>query len=93
MKYVEWDSKKNEQLKREREISFEEAVIAIEGGNLLDVIRHPNKKKYPNQKLFIVNIHEYAYLIPFIEDEEKYFFKTMFPSRKMTKKYIIKKST
>jgi len=92
MKYVDWDSKKNEQLKREREISFEEAVIAIEEGNLLDVIKHPTKKKYPNQKLFVVNIHNYAYLIPFVEDEEKYFLKTMFPSRKMTRKYIVKKN-
>jgi len=92
MKYVDWDSKKNEQLKREREISFEEAVIAIEEGNLLDVIKHPTKKKYPNQKLFVVNIHNYAYLIPFVEDEEKYFLKTMFPSRKMTRKYIFKKN-
>ena len=59
MKYVDWDLKKNEQLKRERDISFEEAVIAIEGGGLLDVINHPDKKKYPNQKIFIINRNFY----------------------------------
>ena len=91
MKYFDWDLKKNEQLKREREISFEEAMIAIEEGNLLDIIEHPNRKKYPKQKLFVVNIHEYAYVIPFVEDEKKYFLKTIFPSRKMTREYIIKK--
>ncbi|MDO8474042.1 MAG: DUF4258 domain-containing protein [bacterium] len=91
MKYFDWDFQKDEQLKRERDISFEDILIAIDGGNLLDVIEHPNKKKYPNQELFVVDINDYAYLVPFAEDEEKYFLKTIFPSRKMTQKYIINK--
>lgn len=91
MKYFDWSKEKNEKLKKERDISFEEVIMAIEEGNLLDVIEHPNKKKYPNQELFVVNINDYAYLVPFAEDEEKYFLKTIFPSRKITQKYIINK--
>lgn len=91
MEYFDWDEEKNQQLKEERDISFEEVLIAIADNQILDIIEHPNKKKYPNQKIFIVNINEYAYLVPFIEDEEKIFLKTVIPSRKATKKYIIEK--
>ena len=91
MKYFDWNPQKSEQLRREREIGFEEVVIAIEEGDLLDIVEHPHRKKYPQQKLFIVNINDYAYVIPFVEDEKKYFLKTIFPSRKMTQKYIIRK--
>lgn len=68
MKYFDWDSQKNQKLKQERNISFEEVLIAIEGGNLLDIVEHLDKTKYPNQKIFIVNINNYAYLVPFVED-------------------------
>lgn len=91
MKYFDWDQKKNEELKRERDISLEEVLVAIEEGNILDIIEHPNKERYPNQKIFIVKINNYAYLIPFVEDDEKIFLKTIIPSRKATKNYIIKK--
>ena len=66
-------------------------MIAIDEGSILNIVEHPNKKKYPNQKLFIVDINNYAYLVPFVEDKEKIFLKTIIPSRKATKKYIIKK--
>lgn len=75
----------------ERDICFEDVIIAIESGALLDIIEHPDPRKYPNQKIFIVNIENYVYLVPFVEDEKKYFLKTIFPSRKMTKKYLIKR--
>ena len=90
MKYFDWDSQKNQKLKKDREISFEEILIAIDEGKLLDIVEHPNKNKYPNQKIFIVNINNYAYLVPFVEDEEKVFLKTIIPNRKATEKYIIK---
>lgn len=89
MKYFDWDNQKNEQLKRERDIGFEDIVVAIDEGHILDIIEHPNKRQYPNQKIFIVNVDDYAYLAPFVEDEEKVFLKTIIPSRKATKKYII----
>jgi len=91
MKYVDWDNKKNGQLKEEREISFEDILIAIEEGRLLDIVEHPNKNRYLNQKIFIVVINNYAYLVPFVEDEEKIFLKTIIPSRKATKQYIIER--
>lgn len=78
-------------LKLEREVSFEEVVLAIEEGDLLDILENLNKQKHPNQKILVVNINNYAYLVPFIEDEEKIFFKTIIPSRKATKKYLIQK--
>ncbi len=60
--------------------------------SLLDTIEHPNKKKYQNQRIFIVEINDYAYLVPFVEDERIIFLKTIIPSRKMTKKYLGGKS-
>jgi uncharacterized DUF497 family protein len=90
MKYFDWDAAKNAKLKTEREISFEDVVVAIDENQLLDVLVHKSKRKYPNQKIFIVDIDDYAYLVPFVEDEEKIFLKTIIPSRQATKKYIIK---
>ncbi len=90
VKYFDWNKEKNELLKIERDISFEEVFIAIESGGLLEIVRHSNQKKYPNQKFFVVNINNYVYLVPFVEDEEKIFLKTIVPSRKATKKYLIK---
>lgn len=91
MKYFDWDEEKNQKLKDERGISFADIQIAFEEGRVLDVIDHPNKKKYANQQMLIVEIEEYVYLVPFVEDEDKYFLKTIFPSRKMTKKYILER--
>lgn len=90
MKNFDWDEEKNRKLKLERGIGFEDVVTAIDEGKLLVTIGHPNKERYPNQKIYIVNIEDYAYLVPFVEDREKKFLKTIYPSRKMTKKYIIK---
>lgn len=88
MKYFDWDKKKNERLKIERNISFEDAILAISEGKIFAVIDHPNKKHYSHQKIYIIAINDYAYLVPFVEDDEKYFLKTIIPSRKMTKKYL-----
>lgn len=89
--YFDWDEEKNQKLKEERDISFQEIVDAMENGYLLDVIPHPNQKKYPGQKIFIVNINNYIYSVPFAETNEKVFLKTIFPSRKATKKYLIER--
>lgn len=78
-------------LRAEREISFEEVVIAISEGKLLDIVEHPSKKRYPNQQIFIVEINHYAYLVPFVEDDQKIFLKTIIPSRRATRDHIIKK--
>ena len=73
---------------KERGISFERVIFHIEREGLLDVVQHPNASKYPDQKMFIVRIEEYAYLVPFIENESEIFLKTIIPSRKATKKYL-----
>lgn len=91
MKPFDWNEEKNQKLKEERDISFEEIVNAIENNNLLDEIDNPNKEKYSSQKMYIVEIDNYAYLVPYVEDEEKIFLKTIFPSRKATKKYLIER--
>jgi uncharacterized DUF497 family protein len=88
MKYFSWNEEKNALLKEERLISFEDVVFYIEQGFLLDVLEHPNQEKYQGQKIFVVQIDEYAYLVPFVEDEREIFLKTIIPSRKATRKYL-----
>ena len=88
MKYFFWDNEKNQSLKSERNISFEEVVFHIEKKHLLDIVQHSNQEKYKGQKIFIVNIDNYAYLVPFVEREQEIFLKTIIPSRKATKKYL-----
>ncbi len=88
MKPFAWNIIKNEILLKERGISFERVVYHIEKTGLLDIIRHPNTIKYPNQKIFVVKISQYVYLVPFVENEKEYFLKTIIPSRKATKKYL-----
>ena len=87
MVYV-WCNEKKSELISEREISFEEVVAYIESGHLLDTIEHPNPKKYTNQKVHIVNINSYIFLVPFVIGPESIFLKTIIPSRKFTKKYL-----
>ena len=88
MKYFDWDAMKNSQLKAERDIGFEDVLVAIDDGQLLAVLEHPNPARYPNQKIFVVYIVDYVYLIPFVEDDQKVFLKTIIPSRKATKQYL-----
>lgn len=90
MQYFDWDKEKNALLKVDRGVCFEDIVEAIDEGRLLATLSHPNKARYPNQKMYIVSINDYAYVVPFVENEEKKFLKTIFPSRKMTQKYIRK---
>lgn len=88
MKHFIWNADKANLLIKERGISFERVVYHIEREGLLDVVRHSNLSKYPNQKIFIVRIENYVYLIPFVENETEIFLKTIIPSRKATKKYL-----
>jgi len=92
MEYYKWDHDKNERLKAERGISFEEVVLHIERGDVLDVLAHPNQSKYPNQQILVVKIKDYAYLVPCVEDEKGKFLKSIIPSRKATREYLGGKS-
>ena len=87
MKIFDWDENKNDWLKKTRKISFEEVIQAINDGDLLDTVVNPHMKKYPGQKVFIVWLRDYIYLVPFIELKDKYVLKTVFPSRKAMKEY------
>ncbi len=88
MTVFDWSDEKNEGLKQERGVGFEEIVFHITLGGLLDTIEHPNQKKYLGQRIFIVNVENYACLVPFVETDEIVFLKTIIPSRKMTRKYL-----
>ena len=88
MKYFSWNEEKNGLLKAERQVSFEDVVFYIEQGFLLDVLEHPNQEKYKGQKVFVVQMDDYVYLVPLVEDEREIFLKTIIPSRKATKKYL-----
>jgi uncharacterized DUF497 family protein len=89
MKPIHWNSDKNISLLAERGISFEEVLSALSNGGLLTVLSHPNGVKYPNQRLFVVRIRGYAYLVPFVENEHEVFLKTIIPSRKATRLYLL----
>jgi hypothetical protein len=88
MKPFRWNHEKNQQLKAERDVSFEEVVLAIEADGLLDVLRHPNPGKYPNQLVFVVALNGYVCLVPFVEEAEYFFLKTIIPGRKATRDYL-----
>ena len=88
MKTFAWNSEKNELLKSERGISIEEVVLNIQLGNEVDMFEHPNQERYPGQQISVVVIEGYAYLVPFVENEEEIFLKTIIPSRKATKQYL-----
>lgn len=88
MKPFRWNPDKNSELLSERGVSFEQVVVAIECGGLLDVLAHPNASKYPNQRLLIVAWDGYAYLVPYVEEAGYYFLKSVIPSRKATRDYF-----
>ncbi len=88
MKSYAWDREKNDLLKKGRNISFEDVVLNIQLGNEVDIYDHPNQKRYSGQKISVIFIEGYAYLVPFVENEDKIFLKTIIPSRKATKQYV-----
>ncbi|MES0363219.1 MAG: toxin [Desulfobacteria bacterium] len=90
MRSFNWDPEKNEMLKKERGISFEHVIFAIENDQLLDVLEHPNPEKYGGQNLYVVEIENYAYIVPFVDHGDERTLKTIFPSRKYTKLYLDK---
>lgn len=89
-KEINWNEEKNKFLKQTRGISFDEVEKLIKSNIILDVKEHSNKDKYPNQKMLIVQIKNYGYIVPFVENENEIFLKTIIPSRKITKLYNLK---
>jgi len=87
-KIYAWNEEKNEWLKTKRGMSFQEVLDHIAEGNLLDVVTHPNQEKYEGQRIFVVKMRNYVWLVPFVETEDEIFLKTIIPSRKATRKYL-----
>ena len=90
MKPFRWNHEKNEALKIQRGISFEEIVLAIEADGLLDELRHTNPDKYPNQSILVIALEAYVYLAPYVEEPDYYFLKTVIPSKKATRDYLLR---
>lgn len=88
MKVFQWDNAKNEWLKENRGVSFEEVVILLEREDVLEIVDHPNQDKYPRQKIATVWMNDYAYLVPYVQEREMIFLKTIIPSRKATNQYV-----
>jgi hypothetical protein len=83
-----WNPEKNEVLKNDRGISFEEIVLAIEEGGLQDILVHPNQGRYPGQVVLVVSFQDYVFLVPSVEEDAYYFLKTIIPSRKAARDYL-----
>jgi len=88
MKQIHWNAEKNQKLIEERGVSFEDVLFSLQSGGLLDDGPSPRQETYPNQRMFVVLIDAYAYLVPYVEDESGIFLKTIIPSRKATKTYL-----
>ena len=88
MKPFRWSPEKNDTLRADRGVSFESIVVAIESEGLLDVLAHPNQARYPRQRVLVVAYDSYAYLVPFVEEEDYFLLKTIIPSRKATRDYL-----
>jgi uncharacterized DUF497 family protein len=87
MKPFRWSAEQNETLREERGVSFESIVVAVGSGGLLDILAHPNQAKYPRQRILVVACDNYACLVPFVEEEDYFFLKTVIPSRQATRDY------
>ncbi len=88
MKLINWNREKNEWLRENRDICFEDILFYIDNDFLIDDLEHPNQEKYPRQRMMVFNIDDYIYIVPYIETEDEIFLKTIIPSRKATKDYL-----
>jgi hypothetical protein len=91
MNIFRWNNEKNELLKTTRGVCFEQVVLLMEKGEILDTIENPNQEKYPGQKIAVIMIDIYVYLVPYAENNKEIFLKTIIPCRKATNKYVREK--
>ncbi len=91
MKHINWNTEKSLKLKALRGVCFEDIVYHIEKGDVLHDHEHPNRKRCPGQRVMVIGVNNYAYLVPYVEDEEEIFLKTIIPSRKTTETYFGRK--
>jgi len=84
----DWDEAKNASLERTRGVSFEDVVFHIHNGDVLDILRHPNESRYPDQRIIVLHMEGYVYLVPYVKQQGTRFLKTIIPSRKATREYL-----
>lgn len=88
MSEFDWNDEKNAVLERTRGVCFEDVLVCIQNGDVLDVIRHPNQDRYPGQNMIVLNMNGYVWLVPYVKKKGVRFFKTLIPSRKATREYL-----
>ena len=88
MSEFDWNDEKSESLEKTRGICFEDIVIHIQNGCVLEVIKHPNRDRYPNQNIMVLDVEGYVYLVPYVKSKGTRFLKTIIPSRKATREYL-----
>ncbi|PTN37859.1 toxin [Desulfonatronum sp. SC1] len=88
MSKFDWNDEKNAMLERNRGVCFEDVLVCIQNGDVLDVIRHPNRERYPKQNIIVLNINGYVWLVPYVKEKGVRFLKTIIPSRKATREYL-----
>ena len=80
---IEWDEKKNAILKKERGLSFEMVLEAIEDGRVMDDYEH-NQASYSHQRILIIKLDGYPIMVPYdVQEGDRIFLKTMFHNRKL----------
>jgi len=84
----DWSNEKNDYLERTRGVCFEDVLVSIQNGNVLDVIRHPNRERYPGQSIILLNMDGYVWLAPYVKQRGVRFLKATIPSRKATREYL-----
>jgi uncharacterized DUF497 family protein len=84
----DWDDEKSRFLEMTRGVGFEDVVFHIGNGDVLDIIQHPNRDRYPDQKILVLDIDGYVFLVPYVKEKGTRFLKTIIPSRKATKEYL-----
>ena len=88
MSKFDWSDEKNAELESTRGICFEDVLVHLQSGDVLDVIKHPNRERYPNQNIIVLKIDEYVWLVPYVKTRGIRFLKTIIPSRKATQEYL-----
>lgn len=88
MSEFDWNDEKSEFLEKTRGICFEDIIIHIQNGCVLEIIKHPNRDRYPKQIFMVIDVEGYVYLVPYVKSKGKRFLKTIIPSRKATREYL-----
>ncbi|MFI5348894.1 MAG: toxin [Elusimicrobiota bacterium] len=87
-KLICWSEEKNALLTESRGVGFERAAVKIEQLDYIALVEHWNRRRYPHQWVFVLEIDGYAYYVPFVETDDKIFLKTMMPSRQAKRRYL-----